>query len=150
MDKALPSGGSDWGFESPHRRFFLAVEKSSPGGTRTLNLLLRKQTPYPLGYKATTTKKGSTTTTKKGSAPDSNREEEREGFVLEEPPRRSDHRRKPCPTSNQHGNKTKTPKAPAWSVWVRTAPPPQRCGPPLRAESKIEKRFRLAAPTASD
>lgn len=23
----------------------------TPGGTRTRNLLLRKQTPYPLGYK---------------------------------------------------------------------------------------------------
>ncbi len=129
MDKALPSGGSDWGFESPHRRFFLAVEKSSPGGTRTLNLLLRKQTPYPLGYKATTTtpkrdhllksqkaqrkkksKKGARRggrVPKKGSAPDSNREEEREGIVLEEPPRRSDHRRKLCSTPKQHPNKTK-------------------------------------------
>ena len=57
MDKASVSGAEDCGFESHLGCLFtflapkiiLACAKVIPGGTRTPNLLIRSQTPCPIG-----------------------------------------------------------------------------------------------------
>ena len=61
MDKASVSGAEDCGFESHlgclfgckkrflRQKYFFPRKKAIPGGTRTPNLLIRSQTPCPIG-----------------------------------------------------------------------------------------------------
>ena len=50
MDKALPSGGRDCGFESRLGLPFFRAKIFTRGGIRTRGLLLRRETRYPLRY----------------------------------------------------------------------------------------------------
>ena len=96
------------GVRVPSPSLFLDRKKSSPGGTRTLNLLLRKQTPYPLGYKAATTKKRSVKkATKKGAPRTRTGKKNGKESYLRNHLNAPNTEEKLSATSNQHANKTK-------------------------------------------